>query len=132
MVWHDFLPISPSGPAMVDCGVMSHPSAHEHRRKGNLYGAFAYASIVLTCFAGVFAPQRFYGSEWMVLVVFGLGGIYAALGVLVGVKVELREKKGLVAYYFVQCAILTAIVLLSPFRSFLGFIVLPLMSQGIL
>jgi signal transduction histidine kinase len=116
---------------MVDWGTMASRNAHDRHRTGNIYGAFAYATLVLTCFATFLFSQRVYASEWRVPVVFALGALYAALGVLGGSYCENRA--GLVrgAYYWVQCAILTAIMLLSPVRGFLGILVLPLVSQSI-
>lgn len=112
---------------------MAESILEKHRRTGSLYGAFAYGSVILTCYAGFFGGQRFYyGSEWMVLVVFFLGAVYAALGVL-GSAYE--ESPGSVRpmryYYFAQCGLLTAILLLSPIRGFMGVLVLPVMSQAI-
>lgn len=109
---------------------MSMPSIHEDQRKGSLYGSLAYASVVLTCFAGFFPRQYYYTSEWMVPVVFTLGAVYAALGVLGG-NVDCHGRMACVTYYLLQCAILAAIVCLSPIRGFFGIIVLPVMSQAI-
>ena len=58
------------------------PEAHAQHRSGSLYGAFAFGSIVLTCFGGYFFNQRFFGPPEMVPVTFALGAIYVALGVL--------------------------------------------------
>lgn len=110
---------------------MSQPSAHEHDRTGSLYGAVAYASVILTCYAGFFARQSYYTSEWMVPVVFALGGLYAALGILGSDCVNDRGPMAYAAYYVLQCAVLTAIVFLSPIRGFMGIVVLPVVSQSI-
>ncbi len=110
---------------------MSTPSAHEHRRTGSLYGAFAYASIVLTCFAGFFSSQHYYEPEWTVPVVFALGAIYVALGVLGGNYEAGNARTGRAVYFLTQCALLTAIIFLSPSRGFMGLIVLPVVSQAI-
>ncbi len=105
--------------------------AHDDsRRTGSLYGVFAYASVILTCFAGYFYTQQYYRSEWMVWVSLGLCSVYTAFGVLGGgiVNCGLRAKAG---YYIFQCALLTALLWLSPIRGFFGVIVLPLVSQAI-
>jgi signal transduction histidine kinase len=103
---------------------------HKSHHTGSIYGSFAYGSVILTCFAGFFPRQYYYASEWMALVVFALGGLYAALGILVG-KVDCQAKLGGAPYYLLQCAILTAMVFLSPARGFFGVIVLPVVSQAI-
>ncbi len=105
-------------------------SKQDHRSTGSLYGAFAYASVILTCFAGYFYSQNFYGSEWMVLVSLGLCSIYTVLGVLGGGLLDCgsRAKAG---YFLFQCALLTALIWLSPIRGFFGIIVLPVVSQAI-
>ena len=110
---------------------MSSPSAHQHRRTGSLYGAFACASVVLTCYAGFFFPQRYYTSERMVPVVFALGAIFAGLTALVGATDACRGRAISAVYFVGQCAVLTAIIFLSPIRGFFGILVLPLVSQAI-
>lgn len=110
---------------------MSTPSASQPRRTGSLYGALAYAMVILACYAGFFVRQYYFTSEWMVPVVFALGGVYVAFGVLGGGLVESGGQAGSAAYYLLQCGILTAIVFLSPIRGFMGIIVLPLVSQAI-
>lgn len=108
------------------------PEAHAQHRSGSLYGAFAFGSIVLTCFGGYFFNQRFFGPPEMVPVTFALGAIYVALGVLSNDFLLCGGKRTpFLLYYLVQGALLTAMVFLSPSRGFFGMIVLPLVSQGI-
>jgi signal transduction histidine kinase len=97
---------------------------------GTLYGAFAYASVILTCFAGHFYSQNFFGSEWMVLVSLALCSLYTVLGVLGGALVDCGGRAR-AAYFVFQCALLTALLWLSPIRGFFGIIVLPVVSQAI-
>lgn len=106
----------------------SHEGSH---RTGSLYGALAYGTIVLSCYAGFFGGQRFFNAEWAVPVVFGLGAIYTAMGVLGATQVACRGRSAHVVYYLAQCAILTAIVCLSPSRGFMGILVLPVVSQAV-
>lgn len=108
-----------------------HDPAYE--RRYNLYGALAFASIVLTCYSGFLTNRRsYFNEEWAVPVVFALGAAYMALGTLGGAWYEgLGRERRKAAYYLLQCAILTAIVVFSPLRGFFGMIVLPLASQSI-
>lgn len=109
---------------------MIQPDQHS-QRTGSLYGLFAFGTIVLACFAGYFYTRNFYQPEMMVPVTFALGAVYLALGNLSN-QFVCGERRGVIAaYYLVQCALLTAMVFLSPVRGFFGLIVLPLASQSI-
>lgn len=99
--------------------------------RGNLYGAFAYASIVLSCYAGFFGDQPYYTSAWMVPVVYGLGAVYVAMGILYGSYVDAAGSMRRIGYFALQCAVLTAIVFASPSRGIVGILVLPAISQAI-
>ncbi|MBL9206748.1 MAG: hypothetical protein JNN01_16785, partial [Opitutaceae bacterium] len=55
--------------------------SYDHRATGGLYGAIAFALVVVTCFTGYFFNQRFYMPASMVPVTFALGAIYGALGI---------------------------------------------------
>jgi signal transduction histidine kinase len=104
---------------------------HKGHRTGNLYGSLAYTAVILTSYITYFSTNRFYTSEWMVPVVFALGAVYAVLGVFGGTMLECRGRMAYVTYYLAQCAILTAIIALSPIRGFIGILVLPVISQAI-
>jgi signal transduction histidine kinase len=100
--------------------------------RGAYYGSFAFASVVLGCYAGYFNTRTFYGSEWMCLLSFGLGAAYVAIGIL-GTDFAANDDRRMATVYFsVQCALLTAIVFLSPIRGFMGIVVLPVASQSVL
>ena len=101
------------------------------RRTSSYYSAFAFASVILSCFTGFFQNQHFYGSEWMVLVTFGLGAVYTALSVLSGPWLRGRGRVAHCAYYVAQCAVVTGLLFLSPIRGFFGIILLPLAAQSI-
>lgn len=108
------------------------PDKYDAHRSGSLYGAFAFASIVLTCFGGYFFTGRFFGAAEMVPVTFVLGAVYVALGVLSNdFLLCAGSSRPFVIYYVAQCALLTAMVFLSPARGFFGMIVLPVASQAI-
>ncbi|HYC72917.1 MAG TPA: sensor histidine kinase [Opitutaceae bacterium] len=105
----------------------------EAERIGARYGAFAFASIIISCFAGFYFNQRMYfNNAAAVPLTFGLGAAYATIGILGGAWIDSRTRPlyGAV-YYIVQCAVLTAMVVYSPIRGFFGMIVLPVASQSI-
>lgn len=111
---------------------MNTPTTATGHRTGSLYGAFAFGSIVLSCYAGFFSRQRHFNeSEWMVIMVFVLGAVYVALGILSGTFLEKRGKLARSLYYVIQCILLTGIIWMSPIRGFFGLMVLPVMSQAI-
>ena len=116
---------------MVSCRQMAQAPSTDDRQTGSLYGSFAYALVVVTCYVGYFTSQQYYASEWMVPIVFVLGALYAAVGVLAGNHLEARGAVAHGAYYLLQCALLTGIVFLSPSRGFMGILVLPVVSQAI-
>lgn len=111
---------------------MASATSSDEERIGNLYGVLAYASVVLTCFAGFFAPQYYYGSERAVPLTFALGAVYAAVGVVIGNYTDRLSPWGRAAYYGSQCLLLTIILIWSPARGYMGILVLPLLSQAIL
>ncbi|MEO6995781.1 MAG: sensor histidine kinase, partial [Lacunisphaera sp.] len=103
----------------------------DHRNTGSYYGTIGFAGIVLTCFASYFPQQTYYGSEWMVLLTFVLGGVYTVVSLIGGRLIDLRGAKTPFVYYVLQCTIVTALIFLSPSRGFFGIIVLPLVAQAI-
>ncbi len=107
------------------------PSSAEFHRSGTLYGAFAFGSIVLTCFGGYFFTSRFYQPAEFVPWVWLLGCLYVALGLLSEDYGRLFPRAPRFAYYATQLSILTALVFLSPARGFFGMIVLPVASQAV-
>ena len=105
--------------------------AQDDYSSGKLYGAIAFASIVLTCFGGYFYNSDFYHSAPMVLVTFALGAFYFAFGILSFDELYGDRRSYFVLYFLVQCTVLTALVFLSPTRGFFEMIVLPVVSQSI-
>jgi len=110
---------------------MSLSPVPEPPRAGSRYGSFAYAVVIVACYTGFFARQYYYRSEWMVPVVFVLGALYAALGVLRGSWMNCSRWLSVTLYYLLQCGLLTAIIFLSPIRGFIGILVLPIASEAI-
>jgi signal transduction histidine kinase len=96
------------------------------------YGAFAYASIVLTCYGGFLFSNRFVHDEWSIPAIFLLGAVYTATGVLHADLCKGDNPWRTAAYFLFQCALLTAMVWISPVRGFFSMIVLPTVSQAIL
>lgn len=108
------------------------PEAHAQHRSGSLYGAFAFGTIVLTCFGGYFFTNRFYQPAEMVPVAFALGAAYVALGIFSNdVLVCAGKRTPFILYYLLQAALLTVLVFVSPARGFFGMIVLPVASQAV-
>ncbi|MFO1452020.1 MAG: sensor histidine kinase [Opitutaceae bacterium] len=104
---------------------------YDHRSTGGLYGAVAFALVVVTCFTGYFFNQRFYMPASMVPVTFALGAIYGTLGILGSSLHRLGGGAGKALYFVLQCAILTALIWLSPLRGSFAIIVLPVVSEAI-
>jgi signal transduction histidine kinase len=110
---------------------MSTWAPEQARRIGRRYGTLAFGSIVLACYGGLLSNATFYASPWMVPVVFALGAVYTVLGILGGFADCERGAAMQAMYYLVQLLVLTAIMVLSPLRGFLGIMSLPLVSQAI-
>jgi len=106
-------------------------TSHEHRTTGGLYGAIAFALVVISCFAGYFYTERFYQPASMVPLTFFLGAVYSALGILGNTNPDQRRGRRLALYFVTQCALLTALLWLSPIRGFFAILVLPIVSEAI-
>jgi signal transduction histidine kinase len=100
--------------------------------RGTYYGAFAYASIVLTVYGGFLFSDRFYRPEWSVPVIFLLGAVYTATGVFHRDLCDTGGPQRKAAYFLFQCALLAVMVWVSPVRGFFSMIVLPTVSQAII
>lgn len=102
---------------------------HVHRT--DLYGAFAFASVIVTCFMQFIVTDRVYGQPWQVVVTFLLGAIYGALGVFddsIGLRFGVHWRN---RAFVAMVAVVTVMIFVSPVRGFFSIIVLPLMSQAI-
>jgi len=104
---------------------------HEHRTTGGIYGAIAFALVVISCFAGYFYSGRFYQPASMVPVTFFLGAVYSVVGILGNTNPGQRSDRRLALYFVIQCALLTALLWLSPIRGFFAILVLPIVSEAI-
>lgn len=103
-------------------------------RKFDLYWQLAFAAVVLVVFAEFLWTNRVgTGAPWQVVLVFAFGALYAALGVLglegCGGK---NNPRAAALYFVVQCALATAIVLITPLKGFSGIITMPIASMAVL
>jgi signal transduction histidine kinase len=103
---------------------------YDHRRT-DLYGAFAFASVVLSCFLQFAFAKRIFGTELQVALTFVLGALYATIGILGDSVVARHGEPWRARLFLLNLAIVTALIFVSPVRGFFGIIVLPLMSQAI-
>lgn len=106
-------------------------SEEQVSRRGELYGAFAYASVILTCYLQFVTARRIEGEAWQVAVAFGAGAVYAALGVLGEGGLRRWGEGGRVPLYWVMVAVVAVALYTSPVRGFFGILVLPLVSQAV-
>lgn len=103
---------------------------HPHRRT-DLYGAFAFASVVVTCFLQFLFANRIPGTPGQLILTFALGALYAAIGILGDGAVARFGEPWRNRLFLLNLAVVTAMIFVSPVRGFFGIIVLPLMSQAI-
>src|SRR6478609_4294700 len=87
------------------------------------YGALAFAVVVVACYAGYFTTNVFFGPPSRVVLTFLLGAVYVAVSMLLGRPLVQRGGAAKHLYFAFQCALLTAIVWLSPLRGFYSIIV---------
>lgn len=99
--------------------------------RGTYYGAFAYVVMILTCFGGFFYVDHFFRAEWSVPVVFFLGAVYTTTGVLHHDFCHGGGPRRVALYFLFQCALLGAMLWVSPVRGFFTMIVLPTVAQAI-
>ena len=109
---------------------MSQPEPHSPGRTG-IYGAFAFASVILTCFLQFIIARRIESPDWRMWLTFGLGAVYATLGVLHTSIIGRCDRRMSVALYAFMTAVVTALVYISPAKGFFGIIVLPMVSMAI-
>lgn len=110
---------------------MSPALPHQIARRTEYYGAFAFGSVILACFAHFLIVQHISGEEWQIVATFLLGGVYTVLGVLSGDLTIRFGRHGRILNYLFLCAVTVAMIFISPIRGFFGIIVLPLVSQAI-
>lgn len=106
--------------------------------RGTYYGSFAFASIILACYGGVLTSSNIHGwtwltvaPEWLTLVAIGLGMVYTVAGILGSASLEQRSPPAVWGYFLFQAVVLTAILVISPSRGFIGMLCLPVVSQAV-
>lgn len=107
-------------------------SLSPHHRRTEYYGAFAFGSVILTCFASFLITRRIQGEPWQVAVTFLLGAIYALFGVLGEHWAKRLGRHGNTVIFLTMCAVAVTMIFVSPVRGFFGIIVLPLVALAII
>ena len=105
--------------------------ARPHQSPNSWHTQLAFGCVILTAFASFAFASRIVGQEWQVWATFGLGGLYAVLGVMGDNFVGDHRRPIVVLYYLVQCAVLTAMLFVSPVRGFFFILTLPVASRSI-
>jgi signal transduction histidine kinase len=103
---------------------------HAHKRT-DLYGAFAFGSVIVTCFMQFVLANRIVGAPWQVFLTFFLGALYGALGVLDDSIAARFGQPWRHRIFITMLLAVTVMIYVSPVRGFFSIIVLPLMSQAI-
>jgi len=99
-------------------------------RRTGVYGAFAFGSVIFSCFIQLAIMRRIDTTEWQLALTFVLGAVYGVMGVLHTSLLRGREHHS-VAFHLVMSAVATALVFVSPVKGFFGIVVLPMVSMGI-
>lgn len=96
----------------------------------SLYGTIALIGLLLACYSEFLVWRGINGEPWQVVVAFALGGLYAALIILIS-EDRMQCPRIAYPYFVVQCLLLTVLLFVSPVRGFFALIVLPVASQSI-
>lgn len=107
------------------------PKAPVTPHRTDYYGAFAFGSVIITCFSQFLVANRIHGEVWQVVHTFLLGAIYGTLGILDDALALKYGKHWRTRIFVVMLVAVTVMVFISPVRGFFSIIVLPLMSQAI-
>lgn len=106
--------------------------------RGPYYGAFAFASIIVACYGGILTTNSLHvwswlkiSPEWLTLASLLLGMIYTVAGLLGAELTAGGSARALWGYFLFQCVLLTAILVISPTRGFIGMLCLPVVSQAV-
>lgn len=111
----------------LPCPDLKNPTPH----RTDYYGAFAFGSVIVTCFMQFVIAGRVQGQPWQVVLTFVLGALYGALGVFDDSIVLRYGAQWRNRVFAAMLALVTVMVFVSPVRGFFSIIVLPLMSQAV-
>lgn len=100
-------------------------------RRVTLIGALAFAVLVLAAYSQFIFSRRLDGQPWHVVVTFVLGALYAVLGIFGNDLTRERSRLVINSYYFAQCLIAAAAILLSPARGIFFLLAMPLVSESV-
>jgi len=107
------------------------PKQPAPKHRTDYYGAFAFGSVIVTCFAQFVISYRIDGTVGQVVLTFVLGALYGALGILDDSIVLRFGPQWRHRVFVAMLVAVTVMVFISPVRGFFSIIVLPLMSQAI-
>jgi signal transduction histidine kinase len=99
--------------------------------RGTYYGAFAYAVVILTSYGSFLFRNNYYRDSAMVPLVFVLGAVYTALGVLHEDVCHQDNPRRSATYFLIQLGLVTAMLWVSPIRGWFAIVTLPLASQAV-
>lgn len=106
-------------------------AAESEPRRIDLFAMIAFALLVVACYLPFVTADRLDATPAQIVATFALAAVYT---VLVGVGSDWCNRwqpGGPLVYLLVQCALLTAMVIISPQRGIFGIIVLPIVSHAI-
>lgn len=101
------------------------------KQRSDLYGQFAFSAVVLAAFAQFVITRRVTGEAWQLFATFGLGALYAMLGVMSDSLFIRRGRHWKPLYFVFQILCVGALLTVSPINGFLGIVALPITSQAI-
>ncbi len=106
------------------------PICRTPTRRTGVYGAFAFGSVIISCFLQLAFAAHLEAPAWRIALTFLLGALYGTLGVTHHAIVDRRPELFL-PMHFLMSAIATALVFVSPLKGFFGIILLPMVAMGI-
>lgn len=98
----------------------------------DFYGKIAFAALVLVVFGEFLRVDRVNGTLGQLVLVFVLGALYAALGILSPASCTQRKVGSFSVYLLLQWAIANALVFVTPLKGFSFLIAMPIVSLATL
>lgn len=105
-------------------------STESIERRIDYIGILAFALLVIACFLPFGIMDRYEATFEQVAATFVLGAIYVA-SFLLGSSWCSRHHRRILLYLVIECALLTALLIVSPMRGFFFLVVLPVVSQAV-